>query len=186
LGLLASLLIANVSAKQLVVIFFFSIKMFRSIIISFLLLSHYTEAFPRTETDLSIWPDLAKRATPPSGTLQVSGVSVDTGAAAQEVGSEGSGCRQGTVGTAVSADQTIVALLFSNFTAAVGPNVKHQKRAFCRVNVTYTSPGWVFNVQSIDFRGYYRMDKGVNASITTKFQYSSTKGSVRQFFVCRC
>lgn len=119
---------------------------------------------------------------PPKNTLNVSNVTVDTEA-------DGSGCRPGTVSVAVSEDSSLMTFIFDDFQAAVGPNAgSYRKRALCKVNVTISSPGWAFDVQSVDFRGYVRLAKGVDASIVSRWKWvdvktgQDLKGKVRDLF----
>jgi len=124
--------------------------------------------------------------TPPKGTVTISAVDVD----APSVGTDGSGCRSGSVNAAFTTDYSIMTLIFDEFQAAIGPgagNVK--KRALCRVNVTMTSPGWAFDVQSVDFRGYVKLSKGVDVSLVSRWKWvdiktnSDLKGKVCMSFV---
>ncbi|KAF2465539.1 uncharacterized protein BDR25DRAFT_336951 [Lindgomyces ingoldianus] len=114
--------------------------------------------------------DLTK---PPAGTCTISAVAVD----APDVDTDGSGCRAGTVGVAFSSDNSLMTILFDDFKAAIGPNAgSTKKRAFCRVNVTMASPGWAFDVSSVDFRGYVRIAQGVDASIVSRWKWIDSKG----------
>ncbi|PSN65447.1 hypothetical protein BS50DRAFT_645663 [Corynespora cassiicola Philippines] len=127
---------------------------------------------------LVVFMDLAvpvvAQTRPPTGTAKVSKVVVDS----PDVDTEGSGCRAGTVGVAFSKDNAFMTVLFSDFEAAVGPQAgKARKRAFCRVNVTMSSPGWAFDVNSVDFRGYVNIVKGVNASLVTRWKWVDSKGN---------
>ncbi|KAF2278090.1 uncharacterized protein EI97DRAFT_283504 [Westerdykella ornata] len=106
---------------------------------------------------------------PPKNILKVSDVTVETEA-------DGSGCRPGTVRVAVSEDSSLMTFIFDDFQAAVGPNAgSYRKRALCRVSVTISSPGWAFDVQSVDFRGYVRLGKGVQASIVSRWKWVDMK-----------
>ena len=109
---------------------------------------------------------------PPAGTVKISSVAVD----APDVDTDGSGCRSGSVGAAFTSDYSIMTLMFDDFEAAIGPgagNVK--KRALCRVNVTMTSPGWAFDIQSVDFRGYVKLAKGVDVSLVSRWKWVDIK-----------
>ncbi|KAH7135155.1 hypothetical protein B0J11DRAFT_596112 [Dendryphion nanum] len=105
---------------------------------------------------------------PPKGAVTIKKVDVD----APDVDTEGSGCRAGTVGVAIAPDSSFITLMFDDFQAAIGPksgNVK--KRAFCRVNVTMSSPGWAFDVKSVDFRGYVKIAKNVDVSLVSRWKW---------------
>lgn len=104
----------------------------------------------------------ATTTRPPPGTPTIGAVVVD----APDVDTEGSGCRAGSVGVAFATDNSAMTLIFDKFQAAVGPNAGDvKKRAFCRVNVTMSSPGWAFDVSSVDFRSYVNIAKGVDVSL---------------------
>lgn len=110
---------------------------------------------------------------PPSGTPKVEKVAVDN----PNVDTEGSGCRAGTVGVAFASDNSALTLIYDNFAAGVGPNSGSlRKRAFCRVNATMSSPGWAFDVSSVDFRSYVKVAKGVEASLVTRWKWIDSKG----------
>lgn len=123
----------------------------------------------------------ASATRPPPGTCTISAVKVDT----PDVDTEGSGCRAGTVGVAFTSDNSAMTLIFDNFQAAVGPNAGSvKKRAFCRVNVTMSSPGWAFDVESADFRSYVNLAKGVEASLVSRWKWIDSKGVDMKGKVC--
>ncbi|KAF9730522.1 hypothetical protein PMIN03_010272 [Paraphaeosphaeria minitans] len=111
---------------------------------------------------------------PPRGAATVGAVKVDN----PDVDSEGNGCRAGSVGAAFTTDNTALTLIFDNFQAAVGPAAGTlKKRAFCRVNVTLASPGWAFNVRSVDFRSYVNIATGVDVSLVSRWKWIDSKGA---------
>ncbi|ORY14689.1 hypothetical protein BCR34DRAFT_623245 [Clohesyomyces aquaticus] len=115
----------------------------------------------------------ATTAAAPKPSATITSVVAD----APDVDTEGSGCRSGSVSVAFSTDYSLMNILFLNFRAAVGPDAAGtKKRAFCRVNVTMSSPGWAFDVTSVDFRGYIKMDSGVNASLVSRWKWIDEKG----------
>jgi hypothetical protein len=111
---------------------------------------------------------LAPTATaPPKGACTIHSVAVDT---------SGSGCRAGTVGVAISSDNSVMTFIFDEFEAAIGPKAGDApKRALCKVNVTISSPGWAFDVRSVDFRGYVNLQKGVEASLVSRWKWVDLK-----------
>ncbi|KAF2729252.1 hypothetical protein EJ04DRAFT_589382 [Polyplosphaeria fusca] len=112
---------------------------------------------------------------PPKSAVTVNAVAVD----APDVDTNGSGCRQGTVGVAFNSDNSIMTIILDDFQAAIGPQAgSYKKRAFCRVNATITSPGWAFDVSSVDFRGYVNLDGGVNASLVSRWKWIDTSKGV--------
>ncbi|KAF1950443.1 hypothetical protein CC80DRAFT_375685, partial [Byssothecium circinans] len=94
-----------------------------------------------------------------------------------DIDTDGSGRRAGSVGVAFSKDNSAMTIIFDKFQAGVGPNVGDlKKRAFCRVNVTMSSPGWAFDVAFVDFRSYVNLGKGVEASLVSRWKWIDTKG----------
>jgi len=122
---------------------------------------------------LSVLCAAAAAATPPPGTCTINSVAVD----APDVDTSGSGCRVGTVSAAFSLDNSRFTLIFDNFQAAIGPKAGDvKKRAFCRVNITMSSPGWAFDVSSVDFRSFVDLDNGVDASLVSRWKWIDSKG----------
>jgi hypothetical protein len=113
---------------------------------------------------------IATAALPPKGTCTIKSVDVD-------VDTSGSGCRAGSVGVSVSQDNSIINIIFDNFQAAIGPNAGDiSKRALCKVNVTMSSPGWAFDVNTVDFRGYLKLGASVEASLVSRWKWVDAKG----------
>ena len=87
-----------------------------------------------------------------------------------DVDTDGNACRPGSVGVALSLDNSLINLIFDNFQAAIGPNAGSiKKRALCKVNITISSPGWAFDVETVDFRGYIKLGSGVDASLVVRW-----------------
>ena len=115
----------------------------------------------------------ATATAPPKGACTITSVKVDD----PDLDTEGSGCRSGTVSAQFSTDNSIVNIIFDDFAAAVGPDAgETKKRALCKVNVTMSSPGWAFDVNTVDFRGFIELGKGVNASLVTRWKWVDSKG----------
>ncbi|KAF2441079.1 hypothetical protein P171DRAFT_434764 [Karstenula rhodostoma CBS 690.94] len=116
---------------------------------------------------------VARATLPPNGAATVKAVKVDD----PDVDSEGNGCRAGSIAAAFTKDNTALTLIFDDFQAAVGPTAGDlKKRAFCRVNVTLASPGWAFDVSTVDFRSYVNIPKGVDVSIVSRWKWINSKG----------
>lgn len=110
---------------------------------------------------------------PSPGTCTISAIAVD----APDVSTGGSGCWPGTVGVAFSSDNSLLTLIFDDFQAAVGPKAGSvKKRTFCRVNVTMSSPGWAFDVSSVDFRSFVDIQKGVGVSLVSRWKWIDAGG----------
>ena len=100
-----------------------------------------------------------------------------------------SGCRPGTVSALLASDYSAITLLFDQFSAADGPKAGNaKKRAFCRVSIGMAAPGWAFDVTSADFRGYVLLEKGVNATIESRWKWvldgQDLKGKVYASLLC--
>jgi hypothetical protein len=114
----------------------------------------------------------ATTTKPPKGTCTIQSVAVDK----PDVDTDGSGCRAGSVGVAFSEDNSLMTMIFDDFKAAIGPKAGDvKKRALCKVNVTMASPGWAFDVSSVDFRGYINLSSGVDASIVSRWKWVDPK-----------
>lgn len=100
---------------------------------------------------------------------------------------DGNGCRPGQVSVALAGDNSVLTIIFDNFTAADGPKAgTASTRAFCRVNIGINSPGWAFDITSADFRGYVYVEKGVEASLVSRWKWidetgKDMKGKVNRF-----
>jgi hypothetical protein len=105
----------------------------------------------------------------------------------RDVDLDGNGCKTGDVSVMLASDNSALTIIFDNFSAADGPKAGTAKtRAFCRVNIGMTSPGWAFDVTSADFRGYVYIEKGVDASLVSRWKWIDAsgvdmKGKVRYF-----
>ncbi|KAJ3081142.1 hypothetical protein HK102_002550 [Quaeritorhiza haematococci] len=90
------------------------------------------------------------------------------------IGYGGSGCPQGSVALNFNEDRTAFTILFDQFVAAAGQNLPlTQSRKNCQLNIAFNIPqGYSYSVTTIDTRGFYQLDQGVNAEqrVTTYFQ----------------
>lgn len=75
----------------------------------------------------------------------------------------GSGCPIGSVAENVAPDYTAFTLLFSSYTAEVGPGIPFAlKRKNCQINIDLDFPsGWSYSVFKVDYRGYISAQPGV-------------------------
>ena len=93
----------------------------------------------------------------------------------------GNGCQWGSVGLLTSTDYARVVILYDTFSVETGRFVRRRQRAFCRVNVTLGVPrGWTFDVESMDFQGFFLLDSNVNGSIRSNYTFNgqNAKGKV--------
>ncbi|KAH7116601.1 hypothetical protein B0J13DRAFT_599924 [Dactylonectria estremocensis] len=68
----------------------------------------------------------------------------------------GSGCPAGSVGHMLSSDLTTLTLIYDEFIAQAGKDIKpSEKRKNCQVNLKVQYPqGWQFSIFKADYRGY--------------------------------
>jgi hypothetical protein len=118
----------------------------------------------------------AAAVLPPKGAVSLTSLTVDL---------EGSGCRPGDASVMLASDNSALTIILDNFSASDGPKAGSAKtRAFCRVNIGMTSPGWAFDVSSVDFRGYVYVEKGVEASLVSRWKWIDSKGVDLKGKVC--
>jgi hypothetical protein len=114
---------------------------------------------------------------PPKGSASLSTLSVDL---------DGNGCAPNSVSVMLASDNSALTIIFDNFSAADGPKAgTASTRAFCRVNIGMSSPGWAFDVQSADFRGYVYIEKGVQASLVSRWKWIDAQGVDLKGKVCQ-
>ena len=110
----------------------------------------------------------ALAVVPPAG-----GVSL-----ALTVDMEGGGCIPGEAKAAIAYDNSAITIILDNFQAAQGPSAGGLKsRAFCRVIIGVNSPGYAFDITSADFRGYVKLDQGVEASLVSRWKWIDASGN---------
>ncbi|KAF2435577.1 hypothetical protein EJ08DRAFT_560907, partial [Tothia fuscella] len=90
----------------------------------------------------------------------------------------GSGCRANSVSTNFNGDRTILTLIFNDFIANFGPGIPaQQNRRFCKVDLKMKVPkGWTFQVNTVDWRGYIDLDRGVRGSLASSYFWSASRG----------
>lgn len=105
---------------------------------------------------------------PPTGGVSFTSLDVDL---------DGSGCKPGDASVSIARDNSAMTIIFDNFEAADGPKAgKATSRAFCRVTIGVNSPGYAFDITSADFRGYVSIDKGVEASLVSRWKWVDKNG----------
>ncbi|KAI8935632.1 hypothetical protein NX059_007160 [Plenodomus lindquistii] len=105
---------------------------------------------------------------PAKGAVSVSAITVDV---------EGSGCKKGSVSVNLAADNSAMTIIFDKFVAADGPKAIYtETRALCKVDIGMKYAGWAFDISSADFRGYVWLEKGVNASLVSRWKWIDKKG----------
>jgi hypothetical protein len=106
---------------------------------------------------------------PPAGGVSLTSLNFDL---------DGGGCKPGEASVAIAHDNSAMNIIFDKFQAADGPTAgKLKSRAFCRVTIGINSPGYAFDITSADFRGYVNLDKGVEASLVSRWKWIDASGA---------
>lgn len=92
----------------------------------------------------------------------------------------GTGCPQGTVSAQLSADKTLITLIFDTYIASIGPGIAvTEQRKNCQLNVDIQYPGgFQYSVLSADYRGYAAIDKGVTGVLKSTYYFSGQTDQV--------
>jgi hypothetical protein len=145
-----------------------------SLMLAFLL-ALYTTLITAIPTTISL-AAAAAAAVPPKGAVSLTSLDIDL---------DGGGCKPGDASVMLASDNSALTIIFDNFAASDGPKAgTAHTRAFCRVNIGMTSPGWAFDVSSADFRGYVYIEKGVEASLVSRWKWIDKNGVDMKGKVC--
>jgi len=100
---------------------------------------------------------------PPVGSVKIRGVSYG-----------GTGCPQGTMSSQISADRSVVTLIFDSYIASIGPGISvTEQRKNCQLNVDLEYPGgFQYSILSADYRGYSSIQKGVTGTLKSTYYFS--------------
>ncbi|CBX98526.1 predicted protein [Plenodomus lingam JN3] len=113
-------------------------------------------------------PAAAPPLRPPKGAVTITSLSTSH---------MGSGCPPSSVSINLAPDNSALTLIFDAFVAADGPKaIATTTRALCKVTVGLDAAGWVFDVASVDFRGYVLLEAGVEASLVSRWKWVDAGG----------
>jgi Domain of unknown function (DUF4360) len=93
----------------------------------------------------------------------------------------GPGCPTGSVAHNMARDAKAFTLIFSDFSAQVGPGIPLGKaKNSCRVTLDMRFPnGWSYSVFSVDYRGYMALDANVKGLQKSTYYFQATPGLAR-------
>jgi hypothetical protein len=86
----------------------------------------------------------------------------------------GPGCPDGSLAVSLSPDGSAFTILYSSLVAATGPGVDaSQSVSGCQLSLSLAGPpGWAWAVDSIDFRGYVKLDPHVLAQEKDDYHFA--------------
>lgn len=94
----------------------------------------------------------------------------------------GDGCRPGTVSVILSPGATELTVLFDEFQTRVGADVTNSRKN-CEVKVKIKKPRlWSYRIDSVDFRGFIHLDRGVRAEQKVDFQNGPSHAGFNKSF----
>ncbi|MDZ4082524.1 MAG: DUF4360 domain-containing protein [Bdellovibrionales bacterium] len=94
----------------------------------------------------------------------------------------GDGCRPGTVSVILSPGATELTVLFDDFQTRVGADVANSRKN-CEVKVKIRKPRlWSYRIDSVDFRGFIHLDRGVRAEQKVDFQNGPSHAGFNKSF----
>jgi len=74
----------------------------------------------------------------------------------------------------ISADRSVVTLIFDSYIASIGPGISvTEQRKNCQLNVDLEYPGgFQYSILSADYRGYSSIQKGVTGTLKSTYYFS--------------
>ncbi len=94
----------------------------------------------------------------------------------------GDGCLPGTVSVTLSPGATELTVLFDDFQTRVGADVASSRKN-CEVKVKIKKPRlWSYRIDSVDFRGFIHLDRGVRAEQKVDFQNGPSHAGFNKSF----
>ncbi|KAH7147041.1 hypothetical protein B0J13DRAFT_473868 [Dactylonectria estremocensis] len=92
----------------------------------------------------------------------------------------GSGCPAGSVGHMLSSDLTTLTLIYDEFIAQAGKDIKPiEKRKNCQVNLKVQYPqGWQFSIFKADYRGHATLPAGATGTCKATYYFSGSSQQI--------
>ncbi|GAA3905323.1 DUF4360 domain-containing protein [Actinoplanes auranticolor] len=115
-------------------------------------------------------PALAAPLAPPPGAMTV-----------KVVGANGSGCPPGSIAILPSEDNTAFTVIYSEYTAQVGPDIKAaERRKNCQIALDIRVPGgFTYTIAQVDYRGYAQLAPGSSGVQTAGYYFAGNSQTAR-------
>ncbi|KAJ2936727.1 hypothetical protein H1R20_g371, partial [Candolleomyces eurysporus] len=121
---------------------------------------------------------LAVSASIPAFANPIVARAVPAGFSITSITSSGTGCPSGSVSYVLNAGGTAISILFSQFSAEVIPSIVGRNTSTCTLNFGVNIPtGYRFTLGAIDYRAFYRLDKGVKMIRRTTYSLTRSTGT---------
>ena len=100
----------------------------------------------------------------------------DKGVGIEVLNVNGSGCKQGSTATALSADNAAFTVTYSSYAAQAGRGAaKNDASRDCRLNLKVTPPsGFTYAVDNADYRGFAQLASGATATQYAVYYFNGT------------
>lgn len=88
----------------------------------------------------------------------------------------GSGCPPGSIEISMTADRTVVQILFSKYAAQIGPKIQPiETRKNCLLNFNILFPqGWAYTIFRTEYTGYVSLDAKVQGLLKTEYWFTGS------------
>ena len=115
-------------------------------------------------------PALAAPSAPPPGTMTV-----------KVAGANGSGCPAGSYKILPSEDNTAFTVIYSEYTAQVGPDTKvSDRRKNCQLALDIRVPGgFTYTIAQVDYRGYAELAPGASGVQAAGYYFAGSSQTAR-------
>jgi hypothetical protein len=89
----------------------------------------------------------------------------------------GSGCPTNSIGLTLSQDSSAMTVIFDNFIATSGQNVKtREARKQCTINIDLDfENGWTYAISDVTYRGYVNVPLSLNAVVSSRYDFGTSQ-----------